>query len=488
MIQTQVNKITVTPVILCGGSGTRLWPLSRMDYPKQFLCLNGSKSLFQQTYERLTCIDSPYQKEKAIIIAGESHRFLLLDQLQNLVAFTDNLFQIILEPMGKNTAPALTLAALKATEQGKDSILVVSPSDHAILDIDAFTQSLNNAIEHAREGYIVTLGVPPYKPETAYGYIQVGQNGQDVQKFIEKPDIETAQKFIQEEGYFWNAGVFVLKASVWLKAIQYFRADIFNAVQESWVSCQEDILEGVSLLRPDKEKFSIVPHESIDYAVMEKCYFSPFSIKMISLQAGWSDLGTWNTIWEMHNKDNNDNVVTGDVLLENSCRNLVYATHRQVSLVGVSDSIVIETPDAILVSHQVDSQAIKNIVNRLIVKQRNEAVQHRKVYRPWGWYDNIDVGEGFKVKKIFVKPRARLSLQKPQYRSEHWIIVRGMAEVTCGNDTSLFSEGQGTHIPIGAIHRLRNPSDDMPLEIIEIQTGSYLEEDDITRIEDDWNR
>lgn len=483
MQQKTSIDLTVCPVILCGGSGTRLWPLSRTAYPKQFLCLNGEKSLFQQTYLRLSSIVSHYNHGDSIVVTGEDHRFLLLDQLKELLGAPPD---ILLEPVGKNTAPALTLAALHAVQKNDDAILVVSPADHAVKDVEAFKQTVLQAIEIAEGDSIVTLGVEPSRAETAYGYIQVDRFSHKVIRFVEKPNRETAQQYIAEGGYFWNAGIFILKASVWLEAIQAFRPDILVAVREAWLERADDVLENTKFIRPHKEKFLDVPSESIDYAVMEKCPQS-FSLQMLPLQAGWSDLGAWDAVWDIHEKDDKGNVLQGDVLLHKSHNNLVVASQRMISLVGVDDSVVIETADAVLVAKKTDSQAVKHIVNQLLSQQREETHSHRKVYRPWGWYDSIEVGNGFKVKKIQVKPGASLSLQKHQYRSEHWVVVKGEAEVTQDDVVIILKTNQSTYIPCGMIHRLKNPGS-IPLEIIEIQTGSYLGEDDIVRFEDDWGR
>lgn len=468
----------VQPVILCGGSGTRLWPLSRSGFPKQFLCLTGNESLFQQAAKRLG--GSPY------IVSNEDHRFLAQDQLRE-VGITSATF--LLEPAGRNTAPALTLAALAAMEQGSDPVLVVTPADQILADEAAFQSALEQAVDVATQGSIVILGVTPTKPETGYGYIQLAtsatanQAAQAVQRFVEKPDAATAQRYLDEGGYFWNAGMFVLKASVWLQAVEAFRPDIANATQHAWANKARD----GAFVRPHKELFANIPSESVDYAVMEKCPGSRFGIHMVPLDAGWNDLGAWDAVWNVLPKDAQRNAHLGDVLATDSCNTLVYATSRLVSLVGVSDLVVVETPDAVLVADKSRSQDVKHIVNALSQQKREELTLHRKVHRPWGWYDNIDEGGRFKVKRIQVKPGASLSLQKHHHRAEHWIVVRGTAEITNGNKVFTLTENQSTYIPLGEIHRLANPGS-IPLEIVEIQSGSYLGEDDIVRFQDQFNR
>jgi mannose-1-phosphate guanylyltransferase/mannose-6-phosphate isomerase len=468
----------VQPVILCGGSGTRLWPLSRAGFPKQFLCLTGTDSLFQQAVKRLG--GTPY------IVSNEEHRFLAQEQLREAGIHSAT---FLLEPLGRNTAPALTLAALAALDQAHDPVLVVTPADQTMGDEAAFQFALKQAVQVATEGGIVILGVTPTQPETGYGYIQVAANAaapngaHAVQRFVEKPDAATAQRYLSEGGYFWNAGMFVLKASVWLKALQTFRPDIANATQEAWDGKTQDD----AFVRPNKALFTSTPSESIDYAVMEKCPGSSFPIHMVSLNAGWSDLGAWDAVWNVLPKDADGNAHVGDVLTTASHNTLVHATSRLVSLVGVSNLIVVETPDAVLVADKTRSQDVKHIVTQLQATQREEHTLHRKVHRPWGWYDSIDVGGRFKVKRIQVKPKASLSLQKHHRRAEHWIVVSGIAEITNGDKVLTLTENQSTYIPLGEVHRLANPGS-IPLEIIEVQSGSYLGEDDIVRFEDNYGR
>jgi mannose-1-phosphate guanylyltransferase / mannose-6-phosphate isomerase len=477
--------IHATPVILCGGSGTRLWPLSRTGFPKQFLCLTGTDSLFQQAAQRLASLgNDQIQMAAPLIVSGEDHRFLASEQLREAGIAMG---KALLEPVGRNTAPALTLAALAATQDGQDPVLVVTPADQTVANNVAFTTALQQAIHTAADGTIVILGVKPTQPETGYGYIQsyaeLGGAAHTVQRFVEKPNLATAQQYLQEGGYFWNAGMFVLKASVWLKALAQFCPDILQATRAAWANKMQD----GSFVRPGKAEFTAIPAESVDYAVMEHCPGSSFAIKMVPLDAGWSDLGAWDAVWNVLPKDDHGNAHVGDVLTHNSSNNLVHATSRLVSLVGVQDLVVVETPDAVLVASKANSQDVKHIVSQLTDQKREEHTLHRKVHRPWGWYDSIDEGGRFKVKRIKVKPGASLSLQKHHHRAEHWIVVIGTAEITNGEKVLTLTENQSTYIPLGEVHRLKNPGA-IPLEIIEVQSGSYLGEDDIVRLEDHYGR
>jgi mannose-1-phosphate guanylyltransferase / mannose-6-phosphate isomerase len=483
--------IQVTPVILCGGSGTRLWPLSRTGFPKQFLCLTGKESLFQQAALRLANLgNADIQVATPIIVTGEDHRFLASEQLREIGV---ELGCALLEPVGRNTAPALTLAALASMEGGADPVLVVTPADQTVADANSFTSAVQQAIAHAAEGNIVILGVTPDKPETGYGYIHAPRHCEersdaaiqchDVQRFVEKPNQATAEAYINEGGYYWNAGMFVLKASVWLKALEQFRPDILQATQTAWGKRTADN----QFVRPGKAEFAAIPSESVDYAAMEHCPGSSFPVKMVPLDAGWNDLGAWDAVWNVLPKDEAGNAHVGDVLTTDSRNTLVHATSRLVSLVGVENLIVVETPDAVLVADKSRSQDVKHIVEALGRSQREERSLHRKVHRPWGWYDSIDEGGRFKVKRIQVKPKASLSLQKHHHRAEHWIVVKGTAEITCGDQVLTLTENQSTHIPLGQVHRLANPGT-IALEIIEVQSGSYLGEDDIVRFEDTYGR
>lgn len=470
--------VQVQPVIMAGGSGTRLWPLSRAGFPKQFLVLSGNTSLFQQAAARLqglagegTAVAAP------LVVCNEEHRFLVLDQLREAAAEPA---AVLLEPVGRNTAPAVTLAALQAAESGADPVLVVTPADQTVTDARAFGASLARAVQAAAEGAIVILGVTPDRPETGYGYIRA--EGPRVAQFVEKPDLATAEQYLARGGYFWNAGMFVLRASVWLEALQRFRPDMLAACRTAWTVRKTD----ERFVRPGKAEFAAVPADSVDYAVMEKCP-GTLDIRMEPLAAGWNDLGAWEAVWQVAEKDARGNATVGDAIVSDSHNTLVHATSRLVGVVGLDDVVVVETPDAVLVASREKSQDVKNIVAHLGREQRGEQVLHRKVHRPWGWYDGIDQGPRHQVKRIMVKPGASLSLQMHHHRAEHWIVVTGTAEVTVGDKVLLLAENQSTYIPLGATHRLRNPGK-LPLEIIEVQSGSYLGEDDIVRFEDTYGR
>ncbi len=478
---------TIQPVILCGGSGTRLWPLSRAGFPKQFICLTGNDSLFQLAAKRLAGLGATdVEIAPVLIVTGEEHRFLCLEQLREISIEPS---AALLEPVGRNTAPALTLAALAAMESGQDPILVVIPSDQTVADNAAFTAAMQTAIREAATGSIVILGITPDAPKTGYGYIQIDNSTpaelstKPVRRFVEKPDAATARTYLDVGGYYWNAGMFVLKASLWLKALAHFRPDIAQATRQAWAARTAD----QSFVRPGKTEFFAIPGESVDYAVMEHCPGSGFPIRMVPLDAGWNDLGAWEAVWDVLPKDAQGNACRGDVLSTDSKNSLVHASSRLVTLVGVENLVVIETPDAVLVADRSRSQEIKHIVNALNEQKRGELSIHRKAHRPWGWYDNIDNGPRFKVKRIQVKPKASISLQKHHHRAEHWVVVKGTAEITCGGKTILLSENQSTYIPLGETHRLTNPGS-IPLEIIEVQSGSYLGEDDIVRFEDNYGR
>ena len=501
------------PVILCGGSGTRLWPLSRAGFPKQFLCLTSNQTLFQEALERLLTMGNALAP---IIVCNEEHRFLVQGQLDELATQSPQLAplihkaQLLLEPEGRNTAPALTLAALATLQESEQarSLMVVTPADQTIHDPTAFHAAIHAALQSAQDDAIVTLGVPPTRPETGYGYMKVGGlpapnadretveyeplQARDVVAFTEKPSADKAKSYLSQGNYFWNAGMFILKAEVWLSALQAHRPDILAATQQSWEGRKVDEPtkgneQRARFIRPDKTAFLQNASESIDYAVMEPSAGSSQAVKLIPLEGGWSDLGAWDAVWEALPKDNHGNSHKGDVLSSDCENTFVHANSRLVSLVGVKDLGVIETADAVLVTNRQHSQNVKTIVEALKASKREERELHRKVHRPWGWYDSIDEGDRFKVKRIQVNPGASLSLQKHHHRAEHWIVVKGTAEITIGERVVLLSENQSTYIPLGEIHRLANPGT-IALEIIEVQSGSYLGEDDIVRYQDNYGR
>jgi mannose-1-phosphate guanylyltransferase/mannose-6-phosphate isomerase len=503
------TNASVVPVILCGGSGTRLWPLSRSGFPKQFLVLSGDdsgKSLFQQAIERINSIgfSNDFELGPMLIVTNEEHRFLALDQLRELKGIRANL---LLEPVGRNTAPALTLAAFQAQDfaansspQKGDPILVITPADQTIRNQSSFIKSLQDCIATVEADQskktIAILGITPCAPETGYGYIKrqgdAGIHGEfDVERFVEKPDTNTAEAYLKEGDYLWNSGMFVLRASTWLAALKEFRPDIYIATESAWSARAIDQAGEVVFIRPGAEIFKTVPSESIDYAVIERCASSNelnhFSVKMVELDAGWNDLGAWDAVWQVGKQDKNANVITGDVIVDDVRDSLIYSSNRLVTAVGVQDLIIVETADAVLVANRRSSQAVKSVVELLQSQQREEKNLHRKVARPWGWYDSIDQGDRFKVKRIQVKPGARLSLQMHEHRAEHWVVVKGVAEITNGDQVMTLTENQSTYIPKGQTHRLANPGKE-PLEIIEVQSGAYLGEDDIVRFEDIYGR
>ena len=475
--------LTLQPVIMAGGSGTRLWPLSRSGFPKQFLAVDGRASLFQQAAQRLAGLASEHITTAAPLVVGnDEHRFLLLEQLreEGVTGAT-----LLLEPAGRNTAPALTLAALAARDDGADPVLAVTSADQTVTDGAAFVDAMRQAAEIAAGGAIVTLGIVPTRPETGYGYIRAESTARasKVLGFVEKPDLATAQAYLRDGSYLWNGGIFVLKASVWLAALERFRSDIAAATREAWQQRARD----TSFVRPGKAAFEAIPAESIDYAVMEHCPGSDIPMQVVPLNAGWNDLGAWDAVWQVLPKDETGNAAHGDVVVEGCRDTLVHANSRLVAAVGLDGVVVVETPDAVLVTSRERSQDVKRIVARLESDGRGEKNLHRKVHRPWGWYDSIDAGPRFQVKRIMVKPGASLSLQMHHHRAEHWIVVQGTAEVTCGDKKLMLSENQSTYIPLGEVHRLANPGK-VPLEIIEVQSGSYLGEDDIVRFEDRYGR
>lgn len=483
------------PVILCGGSGTRLWPLSRSGFPKQFLALTGNETLFQQSLLRALEVGSDQiQVESPLIVTNEEHRFLALDQVHELQdQLKKTAARFLLEPAGKNTAPALTLAALAASEIDNDPILLVCPADQTIQDLEGFTAAIRKAVLKANTGAIVVMGITPIKAETGYGYIKACGSADalgtlTVSEFTEKPDIDTAKKYLASGDFYWNGGIFILKASIWLASIEKFRPDIFSACKQAWQGRHLDTTgSGALFIRPNREAFLEIPSESIDYAVIEKCPNSNQSIAMVPLDVGWSDLGVWEAVWQVGNRDTRGNVTHGDTLLSETNNSLVHANSRLVSVVGLDDVVVVETADAVLVTKRDKSQDVKGVVAKLDQEGREEKNLHRKVHRPWGWYDSIDESERFKVKRIMVNPGASLSLQMHHHRAEHWIVVKGVAEVTNGEKVVRLHENESTFIHQGNKHRLTNPGIE-PLEIIEVQSGDYLGEDDIVRFEDLYKR
>jgi mannose-1-phosphate guanylyltransferase / mannose-6-phosphate isomerase len=480
----------IQPLVLSGGSGTRLWPLSREKYPKQLLPLVDNDSLLQATVRRLKGIEGA-ELDAPMVVCNEEYRFVIAEQLRLM----GDPGTLVLEPMGKNTAPALTIGALAAMVGGADPVLLVMPADHVITNVAAFQAVVRQGAQLAAGGAVVTFGIVPSAPETGYGYIQagadVGAQGIDaklIQRFVEKPDAATAQRYIAEGGYLWNSGLFMVKASVWLAAIAECRPDIHAACQLSWTNGKTD----GEFVRMGKEEFAKCPSDSIDYAVMERIAGKPAGSGLpdavvLPLDAGWSDVGAWEALWAVLPKDDNGNVTRGDVLMQGSTNTLAMSNSRLIACVGVSDLVVVETVDAILVAHKDKTQDVKKIVDQLKAAARSEGQMHRKVYRPWGWYDSVDNGARFQVKRIVVKPGATLSLQMHHHRAEHWIVVSGTAKVTKGDETLLLSENQSTYIPLGTTHRLENPGR-VDLEMVEVQSGSYLGEDDIVRFEDAYGR
>ncbi|HEY9102133.1 mannose-1-phosphate guanylyltransferase/mannose-6-phosphate isomerase [Chitinimonas sp.] len=477
---------TLVPVVLSGGSGTRLWPLSREKYPKQLLPLIGEDSLLQATLRRVDGLQG-LTLAKAVLVCNEEYRFVIAEQLRLL----GREGSIVLEPAGRNTAPALTLAALAASRDGSDPILLVMPSDHVITDIPAFHRVASAGAAWAAKGHVVTFGITPDSPETGYGYIQAGtplgaDGASSIARFVEKPDRPTAQSYVDAGNFLWNSGLFMLKASVWLTALQACRADILQACQTAWAGLTSD----GDFLRVDKAAFTQCPSDSIDYAVMERIAGGQGGLPpavVIPFSGGWSDVGAWDALWQVLPKDGQGNVVRGDVFLHDSRDTLAISEGRLLACIGVSDLVVVETADAVLVAHKDKTQDVKAVVEHLKRKGRTEGLSHRKVFRPWGWYDSVDNGERFQVKRIVVKPGGTLSLQMHHHRAEHWVVVRGTAKVTRGDSEFLVTENESTFIPLGTKHRLENPGR-VPLEMIEVQSGSYLGEDDIIRFEDVYGR
>lgn len=467
-----------TPVILAGGSGSRLWPLSRQHWPKQFLELDGQGcgTMFQRTLARLAGLEH----SAPLIVSNEQHRFIVAEQLRQT---QQQGRRIILEPLARNTAPAIALAALEATQTGEDPLLLVLAADHYFQDEQSFRESVQQACQLAQQGYLVTFGITPTHPETGFGYIQCGQplaqGGLRIAAFCEKPALAIAQEYLASGQYLWNSGMFVFRASIFLAELARFRPELLHACRNAFALAQVDR----DFLHIPAESFALCQEESVDYAVMEHTALGA----VVALNAGWSDLGSWAALWDVGNKDTQGNSITGDVLTVNTHNALIQSHHRLVAAVGLQDVVVIETKDAVLVADKNQCQQVKEIVKQLQQAERSELVQHPLVNRPWGCYDTVDRGERYQVKRITVQPGESLSLQLHYHRAEHWIVVSGTARVVCGEREIILSENQSTYIPLGVRHALSNPGK-VPLELIEVQSGAYLGEDDIVRFEDRYGR
>ncbi|SCN46502.1 Mannose-1-phosphate guanylyltransferase (GDP) [methanotrophic endosymbiont of Bathymodiolus azoricus (Menez Gwen)] len=463
------------PVILSGGSGTRLWPLSRGIYPKQFLPLVSDKTMVQETVLRLKGIEG---LQAPIAICNEDHRFMMAEQLCRIDIHPEC---IILEPIGKNTAPAVTMAALAAKDP--EDILLVLPADHVIGNVAAFQAAVIKAGELAQQGFLVTFGIVPTAAETGYGYIKRSYENIaeafKVAEFVEKPNTEIAQAYVDSGEYYWNSGMFAFKAGCYLQELEKFAPEMLSACRSSFAAAKVD----ADFVRLDKELFAQCPADSIDYAVMEKTD----KAVVIPLDAHWNDVGSWSALWDVRAKDSRGNALSGDVLALDTENSFIHSENKLVAVIGVKDLVIVETDDAVMIAPKDRVQEVKVIVNTLKQQQRCEADLHRKVYRPWGHYDSVDHGERHKTKRIVVKPGAKLSVQKHHHRAEHWVVVKGTALVTKGGETMLLSENESTYIPLGVIHSLENPGV-IPLEMVEVQSGSYLGEDDIVRFEDKYGR
>ncbi|MFC4701973.1 mannose-1-phosphate guanylyltransferase/mannose-6-phosphate isomerase [Glaciecola siphonariae] len=464
------------PIVLAGGTGSRLWPKSRAALPKQFLALTSDKTMLQDTILRLPRNDV----SAPMVICNENHRFLAAEQLLRAGIKHDG---ILLEPVGRNTAPAIALAAMLAAKAGDDPVLLILAADHLIENHDAFEQAIAKANSLAQQNKLVTFGIVPSEAHTGYGYIKAGEtigNGFSVAEFVEKPDAATAQSYLDSGQYFWNSGMFMFKASVYLSELKQHRPDIYAACEAAVSATEADL----DFIRIDQDAFARCPDESVDYAVMEKTE----QAAMVSLDAGWNDVGSWSSLWDTSNsKDAFGNVSVGDVMLEGVTNSYVNAEQRLVSVIGLDDVVVVETKDAVMVANRNKVQDIKSVVNTLKAEHRPEFEFHREVFRPWGSYDSIDNGTRYQVKRISVKPGEKLSVQMHHHRAEHWIVVSGTASVTVGEQTQLVTENESVYIPVGEVHALENPGK-IPLELIEVQSGSYLGEDDIVRFSDRYGR
>lgn len=475
------------PVILSGGSGTRLWPLSREKYPKQLLALGGGQTMLQQTACRMADWPGEPDLRPPIVVCNEEYRFVTAEQLRGARCAAA---RVLLEPAGRNTAPALTLAAQLAIREEGDPILLVMPADHVMRETAAFHAAVRAGLPAADAGVIVTFGIVPDRPETGYGYIRAEAGAQDAARpiaaFVEKPDADTAAAYLADGNYLWNSGIFLMRASTWLAAIERFEPDMAKACAQAVAGGKAD----ADFFRVDADAFRASPSDSIDYAVMERlpqAAAEGLRGVVVPLSAGWSDVGAWDAVWEVGDKDAAGNSVHGEVMLEDTHGTLAMSTSRLVACLGLSDLVVVETPDAVLVADKSRTQQIRALVARLKAEGRPHAENHRKVHRPWGYYDSIDAGDRFQVKRIVVRPGASLSLQMHHHRAEHWVVVRGTARVTVGENAIILAENQSTYIPLGVRHRLENPGK-VDLEIIEVQSGSYLGEDDIVRFDDVYGR
>lgn len=470
----------IIPVILAGGSGTRLWPMSRQHYPKQLLKLFGDKTMLQQTISRLNGVAN---LAAPIVVCNEEHRFMVAEQLHEIGQAKSS---IILEPVARNTAPALALAAIHARTLAENPILLVLSADHMIKDVNAFHIALADAIEAAQEGHLATFGVTPTRPETGYGYIKTRRDSSlpvvtfyPVAQFVEKPDLTTAERYLAEGCYYWNSGMFVFQTEVFLRELQVHSPDVVVAAEQAKVWAVQDL----DFIRVDRESFAHAPNISIDYALMEKSS----NVVCVPFSAGWSDVGDWKSFWDLSDKDAAGNSLIGDSIDIGSTNTLVFSQDKLVATLGVNNLMIVNTPDAVLVADQSQAQQVKSIITQIEKQKRSEHLQHREIYRPWGCYDAIDSGDRYQVNRIRVKPGGSLSLQVHHHRAEHWIVVKGTALVQKGDETVLLSENESTYIPVGTKHRLSNPGK-IPLEIVEVQSGPYLQEDDVIRYEDSYGR